>query len=553
MFHQAETYSTEWAKQKIQEIKGTVKVEGIVDVQGTVKIDSSANKEALLQRGMMALEEGQWNTAKKFFDQALNYDATYADAYLGLAMAETNRCNIDAFFEMYVEPTYDYCDNQNVLYAKKYGDQAMKDKFKDADQKREKIIKISKDKKIQDRAGFVEIIRERERAKKLLYHDWDGIIGLCTDGNVVVCKPFHAPAKIISKFDIASWRDIISVSIGDYHILGLRADGTVLAQGDNSYGQCNVESWRSIKAIATGHDYSVGLRADGTVVATGNNGRRCCDVSSWENIVQVICISGEDVYHTWYGITIGLKSDGTIVKSEDSIASHNEYNQVLKWKKIVSIREEYGVVIGESIEPDGTTVFHYCDFHNDRLQPDDGTFKTYEGVSLLTDMSIAVGPLQYDSALAKWKDVIDICGFNHIICGLHLDGTVSTYITDYENLYAPKAEQIEKWEHIIAIYNIGSEFYGLQEDGRIVTTYQERIAALSHWKLFDNYRTIESERKAALERAAIEKRTRIEELTNERNVLQTELSNLSGLFSGKRRKEIQSRLSEIDAELNKLK
>lgn len=29
-------YSTEWAKAKIQEIQGTVKVEGIVDVKGTV-------------------------------------------------------------------------------------------------------------------------------------------------------------------------------------------------------------------------------------------------------------------------------------------------------------------------------------------------------------------------------------------------------------------------------------------------------------------------------------------------------------------------------------
>ena len=32
-------YSTEWAKAKIQEIRGTVKVEGTVDVKGTVKIE----------------------------------------------------------------------------------------------------------------------------------------------------------------------------------------------------------------------------------------------------------------------------------------------------------------------------------------------------------------------------------------------------------------------------------------------------------------------------------------------------------------------------------
>ena len=32
-------YSTEWAKAKIQEIKGTVKVEGTVEVTGKVQLD----------------------------------------------------------------------------------------------------------------------------------------------------------------------------------------------------------------------------------------------------------------------------------------------------------------------------------------------------------------------------------------------------------------------------------------------------------------------------------------------------------------------------------
>ena len=67
-------YSTEWAKLKIQEIRGTVTVEGTVEVtgkvqvDGPVKVDSSANKEALLQRGNLALEDGKWEEAKSFFD-----------------------------------------------------------------------------------------------------------------------------------------------------------------------------------------------------------------------------------------------------------------------------------------------------------------------------------------------------------------------------------------------------------------------------------------------------------------------------------------------------
>ena len=42
-------------------------------------------------------------------------------------------------------------------------------------------------------------------------------------------------------------------------------------------------------------------------------------------------------------------------------------------------------------------------------------------------------------------------------------------------------------------------------------------------------------------------------LNNEKTALQTELSNLKGMFSGKRRKQIEARLAEIESELQKLK
>ena len=53
-------YSTEWAKAKIQEIRGTVQVEGTVEVTGTVKVEGGANKESLLKRGYLLLEDSDW-------------------------------------------------------------------------------------------------------------------------------------------------------------------------------------------------------------------------------------------------------------------------------------------------------------------------------------------------------------------------------------------------------------------------------------------------------------------------------------------------------------
>ena len=76
----------------------------------------------------------------------------------------------------------------------------------------------------------------------------------------------------------------MAVAAGDRHTVGLKADGTVVAVGDNKYGRCDVSDWTDIVAIAAGSYHTVGLKADGTVVAVGNNGGGRCNVSDWKNI-----------------------------------------------------------------------------------------------------------------------------------------------------------------------------------------------------------------------------------------------------------------------------
>ncbi len=76
----------------------------------------------------------------------------------------------------------------------------------------------------------------------------------------------------------------MSIAAGDYHTVGLKADGTVVVAGDNDDGQCNVSDWTDIVSIAAGSFHTVGLKADGTVVAAGYNGSGQCDVSDWTDI-----------------------------------------------------------------------------------------------------------------------------------------------------------------------------------------------------------------------------------------------------------------------------
>ena len=52
--------------------------------------------------------------------------------------------------------------------------------------------------------------------------------------------------------------------------------------GDNKDGQCNVSDWTDIVAISAGNRHTVGLRSDGRVVAVGSNECGRCDVSNFK-------------------------------------------------------------------------------------------------------------------------------------------------------------------------------------------------------------------------------------------------------------------------------
>lgn len=121
-----------------------------------------------------------------------------------------------------------------------------------------------------------------------------------------------------------------AVAAGFRHSVALKADGTVVATGENKYGQCDVSDWRDIVAVAvgnahTGNSHTVGLRSDGTVVAVGWNKYGQCDVQGWRNVVAVAAGS----HHA-----VALKADGTVVA-----AGRNDHGQcnVDRWREVVAI------------------------------------------------------------------------------------------------------------------------------------------------------------------------------------------------------------------------
>jgi len=68
-------------------------------------------------------------------------------------------------------------------------------------------------------------------------------IGLRTGGTVVVANR-HALSWAEGWRELENWRDIVAISASDSNVIGLRADGTVVAVGSNSHGQLEIDEWR---------------------------------------------------------------------------------------------------------------------------------------------------------------------------------------------------------------------------------------------------------------------------------------------------------------------
>ena len=140
--------------------------------------------------------------------------------------------------------------------------------------------------------------------------------------------------------------DFTQISSGGYHTLGLRADGTVTAWGENNQGQlglgestgpetCDVYACSKtpvqvpgladVVAIAAGYDHSLALRSDGTVWAWGENeyaelglggsaGPESCTSNSCSmRPVQVPGLTDVVAIAASYYYSLALQADGTVL------------------------------------------------------------------------------------------------------------------------------------------------------------------------------------------------------------------------------------------------
>ncbi len=305
-----------------------------------------------------------------------------------------------------------------------------------------------------DQATVVNLIADPHEDYQ--FHRWTGDVGAVADVNSATTNiTMDAHYSITADFEPEF---TAMVAAGWYDTIGLKSDGTVVAVGCNSSGQCNVANWTDIVQVATGYQHTVGLKSDGTMVAVGYNADGRCDVTGWTHVVQLdagtlhtVWVKADGTAHAtgtfsdgqcdvgnWTNITqvaggryhtVGLKSDGTVVA-----VGRNDYGEcnVSEWTCIVQVVAGDSYTVG--LKSDGTVVAvgsngnGQCNVGGwtDITQVAAGEGTPSHTVGLKSDGTVvAVGCNEVTGCgVLGWNGIVQVAAGFHYTLGLKSDGTV---------------------------------------------------------------------------------------------------------------------------------
>ncbi|SFR59888.1 Regulator of chromosome condensation (RCC1) repeat-containing protein [Pseudobutyrivibrio sp. NOR37] len=173
---------------------------------------------------------------------------------------------------------------------------------------------------------------------------WRFAVGLTNGGELLFSGVSKSQeSEYISEKEL--WKDVVSISAsgggetavgsnrhGKGHTVGLTKEGKVVAVGDNSYGQCDVEDWSDIVRVSAGDWYTIGVKSDGTVLITGENKPRMKYINSEifeKTYYDVAAGYGQSLFVTSGG---SLDAYGFDDNNKQSIADSWDAIKVKKYK-----------------------------------------------------------------------------------------------------------------------------------------------------------------------------------------------------------------------------
>ncbi|MBQ9045150.1 MAG: TIR domain-containing protein [Oscillospiraceae bacterium] len=506
-----------------------------------VVMSGGPNVTALQKRGVMALEDGEWDAAKDFFNQILNTDAENAEAWLGLAMADL-QLQHESVFAALRNGQAQADGNANyrrfLRFAAPERAQQIRDMVSAAEEKKQKRDAAEAERRAAEeirRQQEAEAQRQRERkaaaekearaaaereaqrrkqeahinelkaareriapAQRLIAAGAAHTVALKLDGTL-----YAVGGKMVNACkNVPGWKNIIAVAAGPNHTVGIRSDGTVVVGGEANGAHRNVSDWKNIIAVAAGSEHTVGLKADGTVVAVGKNRKGECDVTGWKDIIAIA--AGDN--HT-----VGLKADGTVMA-----VGYNGQGQcdVSDWRDIVSIAAVGLNTVG--LNANGTVV--------------------------------AIGAKACGQCnVSSWRDIVavDVGGSMAafaVTIGLKADGTVVAVGDNKEGTL-----KVSEWRDVVAVAAGNGHTVGLKSDGTLVAVGRNDSgqSLVFGWKLFDSIDTLQEDKDAVREK-------HISDLQDEKQRILAELPTIKGLFAASKKEKLEARLAELEAELKAL-
>ncbi|MDE5867507.1 MAG: hypothetical protein K2H02_01030, partial [Anaeroplasmataceae bacterium] len=202
--------------------------------------------------------------------------------------------------------------------------------------------------------GSIENNEDYQRSKELVWNDYvisqtiamssDYMVAI-TDSGSLIGKELNS--KYHSYNDFSSWEDITYLAMTEDTIVGLRSDGTVVAEG-NSKIKKKVKKWKNIVQIYATSDIVYALKADGSIVHTSSRKNNVLkEIKEWNNIVNFDIVErtylpydSDNVKYYYYAV--GVKVDGTV----QYLGDDDGYAELSTWEDIQMVSLAYGDWIG---------------------------------------------------------------------------------------------------------------------------------------------------------------------------------------------------------------
>lgn len=388
--------------------------------------------------------------------------------------------------------------------------------------------------------------------------------------------------------ELSKWSGIVKIRADDDKVVGLKNDGTVLVAETGGKEQYDVTEWTNVVDIAVGTGYIIGLHRDGWIYAAGDDGEDEYGLKKLHIDLESICMLWDEIDKVYgcVGFAFGLHLQNGKVEIAGSSSDHEDHyrygSDISTWTNIIQIFANYLFVIG--LKANGNVV--YSAWRNKELE----YLKCVEDWTDIVDIKVtddAIVGLKSDGTIvvtgkngwfgqndvSDWTDIVSIAVTPENIIGLTQNGTI--VMTNAE----PDELEALKWKDIVSINADCGFIVGVKKDGTVNAIGRNNKlycgdCDINSWRLFENFDTLEEERKKA-QQAAIEviekqrkekeeqerlfkeqerikKEQEQKELITQRDMLQQELNNLKGIFKGGKRKEIERQINQISSRIELL-